>query len=243
MLCWGSWANTQKLASREWRFQLFYWDYAIGVLLLALLLAFTAGSTGDAGRGFLADLAQAESRSLGLAFLGGRRLQPLEHPAGRRHRHRGHGRRLPDRRGPRARPGRDHELPGDAGREPRAALRGCRGCRARHPALGRRLPPAAEPGRAHERQGDRALRRGRAADGLLLPLRRGLDVRRLPQPRGGQARALHRGRRLLGGAAAVELRLEHDRDGAPVRGRAGAPRRLLHARARRGCTSSASSAE
>ena len=71
MLCWGSWANTQKLASREWRFQLFYWDYAIGVLLLALLLAFTAGSSGDAGRGFLADLAQAESRNLGLAFLGG----------------------------------------------------------------------------------------------------------------------------------------------------------------------------
>jgi glucose uptake protein len=71
MLCWGSWANTQKLASREWRFQLFYWDYAIGVLLLALLLAFTAGSTGEAGRGFLADLGQAESGSLGLAFLGG----------------------------------------------------------------------------------------------------------------------------------------------------------------------------
>ena len=39
MLCWGSWANTQKLASKEWRFQLFYWDYSIGVLLLALLLA------------------------------------------------------------------------------------------------------------------------------------------------------------------------------------------------------------
>jgi glucose uptake protein len=71
MLCWGSWANTQKLASREWRFQLFYWDYAIGVLLLALLLAFTAGSTGDAGRGFLADLGQAGTRNLGLAFLGG----------------------------------------------------------------------------------------------------------------------------------------------------------------------------
>lgn len=71
MLCWGSWANTQKLASREWRFQLFYWDYAIGVLLLALLLAFTAGSTGDAGRPFLADLRQAEGRNLWSAFLGG----------------------------------------------------------------------------------------------------------------------------------------------------------------------------
>src|SRR5512141_1617147 len=71
MLCWGSWANTQKLASKEWRFQLFYWDYSIGVLLLALLLAFTAGSTGTAGRSFLADLSQAEGRNLGLAFLGG----------------------------------------------------------------------------------------------------------------------------------------------------------------------------
>jgi len=71
MLCWGSWANTQKLASKEWRFQLFYWDYAIGVLLLALLLAFTAGSTGSAGRGFLADLGQADGRNLSLALLGG----------------------------------------------------------------------------------------------------------------------------------------------------------------------------
>ena len=71
MLCWGSWANTQKLASKEWRFQLFYWDYAIGVLLLALLLAFTLGSNGSGGRGFLADLRQADGQWLGSAFLGG----------------------------------------------------------------------------------------------------------------------------------------------------------------------------
>ncbi len=71
MLCWGSWANTQKLASKDWRFQLFYWDYAIGVFLYALLLAFTAGSTGEAGRSFPADLRQAESGSLQSAFLGG----------------------------------------------------------------------------------------------------------------------------------------------------------------------------
>ena len=71
MLCWGSWANTQKLATKEWRFQLFYWDYAIGVLLLALLLAFTLGSTGSGGRGFLADLHQADAKWLGSAFLGG----------------------------------------------------------------------------------------------------------------------------------------------------------------------------
>jgi glucose uptake protein len=71
MLCWGSWANTQKLASKEWRFQLFYWDYAIGVFLLALLLAFTLGSTGGGGRGFVSDLSQAEGKWLGSAFLGG----------------------------------------------------------------------------------------------------------------------------------------------------------------------------
>lgn len=71
MLCWGSWANTQKLASKEWRFQLFYWDYAIGVFLLALILAFTMGSTGSAGRGFIADLQQADAKWLGSAFLGG----------------------------------------------------------------------------------------------------------------------------------------------------------------------------
>ncbi|MFC1552566.1 multidrug DMT transporter permease [Candidatus Latescibacterota bacterium] len=71
MLCWGSWANTQKLASKEWRFQLFYWDYAIGVLLLALIFAFTLGSIGSAGRSFLNDLAQADNSSLRSAFIGG----------------------------------------------------------------------------------------------------------------------------------------------------------------------------
>ncbi|MBC7922890.1 MAG: multidrug DMT transporter permease [Ferruginibacter sp.] len=71
MFCWGSWANTQKLASREWNFQLFYWDYALGVLLLSLFFAFTLGSTGQQGRGFLPDLAQADAGALGSAFLGG----------------------------------------------------------------------------------------------------------------------------------------------------------------------------
>jgi glucose uptake protein len=71
MLCWGSWANTQKLASKEWRFQLFYWDYSIGVLLIALVFAFTLGSSGEAGRSFLPDLAQADAKWLASAFLGG----------------------------------------------------------------------------------------------------------------------------------------------------------------------------
>ncbi|MEN6415232.1 MAG: GRP family sugar transporter [Armatimonadota bacterium] len=71
MLCWGSWANTQKLAGKGWRFQLFYWDYAIGVMLLSLIMAFTAGSFGTAGRPFLADLGQASTSAIGFAILGG----------------------------------------------------------------------------------------------------------------------------------------------------------------------------
>ncbi len=71
MICWGSWANTQKLASKEWRFELFYWDYAIGAMLFALALAFTLGSTGTAGRSFLLDLGQADGASLRSAFIGG----------------------------------------------------------------------------------------------------------------------------------------------------------------------------
>jgi len=71
MLCWGSWANTQKLATKEWRFQLFYWDYCIGVLLLTVLLALTMGSMGAGGRSFFADLGQASAKYLGYAFLGG----------------------------------------------------------------------------------------------------------------------------------------------------------------------------
>lgn len=71
MLCWGSWANTQKLAEKSWRFELFYWDYVIGILVMSILFAFTLGSIGDGGRSFISDLRQAELKSLGNAFLGG----------------------------------------------------------------------------------------------------------------------------------------------------------------------------
>ena len=71
MLCWGSWANTQKLVGRSWPFQLFYWDYALGVLVLALLSAVTAGSCGGVGLPFTADLAQADRSAMGSALLGG----------------------------------------------------------------------------------------------------------------------------------------------------------------------------
>ena len=71
MICWGSWANTQKLASSSWRFELFYWDYVIGIVLLSLIFAFTLGSSGEQGRSFIADLQQADRSSLTSAFWGG----------------------------------------------------------------------------------------------------------------------------------------------------------------------------
>lgn len=71
MLCWGSWANTQKLAASTWRFELFYWDYVLGIVLLSLLFAFTLGSMGEGGRPFLMDLDQADNTSITSALLGG----------------------------------------------------------------------------------------------------------------------------------------------------------------------------
>lgn len=70
MLCWGSWGNTQKLAAKSWRYELFYWDYVIGMVLFSLLLAFTAGSIGSEGRPFLQDLGQASWASIGWVLLG-----------------------------------------------------------------------------------------------------------------------------------------------------------------------------
>lgn len=71
MLCWGSWGNTQKLAGKTWRFELFYWDYVMGVLLLSLIMAFTLGSIGGSGRSFIPDIIQVQSNYFLSALLGG----------------------------------------------------------------------------------------------------------------------------------------------------------------------------
>lgn len=71
MVCWGSWANTQKLC-KGWRFELFYWDYVWGILLIALLMGFTLGNTNSASPdSFLRNLSAADGGHLLLAFLGG----------------------------------------------------------------------------------------------------------------------------------------------------------------------------
>lgn len=71
MLCWGSWGNTQKLAAKTWRYELFYWDYVIGIVLLSLIVGFTLGSIGDQGRSFTDDIVQVSSNNFWSAFSGG----------------------------------------------------------------------------------------------------------------------------------------------------------------------------
>jgi glucose uptake protein len=71
MLCWGSWANTQKIDKR-WRFELFYWDYIWGVLACALLFGVTLGTKSPAAPdSFFRNLCAAGPRSLVEAFFGG----------------------------------------------------------------------------------------------------------------------------------------------------------------------------
>ena len=71
MLCWGSWGNTQKLAGKTWRYELFYWDYVIGMVLFALLLGLTMGSIGEQGRPFVEDLMQANGCGVLSVLVGG----------------------------------------------------------------------------------------------------------------------------------------------------------------------------
>ncbi|SEI49103.1 Ureide permease, partial [Dyadobacter sp. SG02] len=71
MICWGSWSNTQKFVSPHWRFELYCWDFVNGMVLAAVLFAFTLGNFGSHGRSFIADIQQSESEHLLSAMLGG----------------------------------------------------------------------------------------------------------------------------------------------------------------------------
>ncbi len=69
-VCWGSWANTYK-GVKNYRFELFYWDYAIGIFLISLILAFTMGNTGDASSSFLNNVHAADRGNIAYALVGG----------------------------------------------------------------------------------------------------------------------------------------------------------------------------
>jgi glucose uptake protein len=69
-ICWGSWANTYK-GVKNYRFELFYWDYAIGIFLAALVYAFTMGSTADDAASFVNNVRSADASNIGWALLAG----------------------------------------------------------------------------------------------------------------------------------------------------------------------------
>ena len=69
-VCWGSWANTYK-GTRNYRFELFYWDYAAGILLISLALAFSMGSMGAGGSPFLENVRAADRDNMLMAVIGG----------------------------------------------------------------------------------------------------------------------------------------------------------------------------
>jgi glucose uptake protein len=72
MLGWGSWANTQKLAGKDrWPFELFYWDYAIGVFAFSVLFAFTLGNAGASGMPFFENLRGASGGAIRTAIFSG----------------------------------------------------------------------------------------------------------------------------------------------------------------------------
>ena len=69
-ICWGSWANTYK-GVKNYRFELFYWDYAVGIFLVSLILACTMGSSGHDSSSFLNNVHQADTSNIVNALIGG----------------------------------------------------------------------------------------------------------------------------------------------------------------------------
>ncbi|HUJ93571.1 MAG TPA: GRP family sugar transporter [Candidatus Bathyarchaeia archaeon] len=69
-ICWGSWANTFK-GVKNYRFELFYWDYAIGIFLVSVVLAFTMGSTGNDASSFLNNVHAADAENIVSVLIGG----------------------------------------------------------------------------------------------------------------------------------------------------------------------------
>src|ERR1700683_55552 len=69
-ICWGSWANTFK-GVKHYRFELFYWDYAIGIFVMSLALASTMGSIDGGPTSFINNVKSADAGNLGRALLAG----------------------------------------------------------------------------------------------------------------------------------------------------------------------------
>src|SRR3954470_124056 len=69
-ICWGSWANTYK-GVKNYRFELFYWDYAVGIFLISLIFAFTLGSSTNEANSFLNNFRAADTSNIVSVMIGG----------------------------------------------------------------------------------------------------------------------------------------------------------------------------
>jgi len=69
-VCWGSWANTYK-GVKSYRFELFYWDYAIGIFLISLILGHTMGMTGPGPDNLINNIHSASVSNVVHALIGG----------------------------------------------------------------------------------------------------------------------------------------------------------------------------
>jgi len=70
MICWGSWANTQKMAGK-WRFELFYLDYSFGGLICAVVAMFTVGAMNPNDITAMDNLSFAAWRKIAYGLAGG----------------------------------------------------------------------------------------------------------------------------------------------------------------------------
>src|SRR5256885_4097747 len=78
-ICWGSWANTYK-GVKNYRFELFYWDYALGIFLIAVALAFTMGNTSNDASSFLNNIRTASRSNFIYTLAGGAGFYPSKPP-------------------------------------------------------------------------------------------------------------------------------------------------------------------
>ena len=84
-ICWGSWANTFK-GVKNYRFEIFYWDYALGIFIISLILAFTMGNTSASDpASFLNNVHSADGSNIVYMLIARRHLQPGQPAAGRGH--------------------------------------------------------------------------------------------------------------------------------------------------------------
>src|ERR1700757_3082998 len=69
-ICWGSWANTYK-GVKNYRFELFYWDYAVGIFVISVILGLTMGSTGHGASSLINNIRSADTSNIAYALVGG----------------------------------------------------------------------------------------------------------------------------------------------------------------------------